>query len=60
MNPDLDLHLDRIIRAPRSAVWEAWTDPASLADVVAARTDAVPCRTARHGPGWRVRDLDER
>ena len=31
MNPDLDLHLDRIIRAPRSAVWAAWTDPASLA-----------------------------
>lgn len=31
MNPDLDLCLDRIIRAPRSAVWAAWTDPASLA-----------------------------
>ena len=31
MNPDLDLSLDRIIRAPRSDVWNAWTDPASLA-----------------------------
>ena len=31
MNPDLDLSLDRIIRAPRSVVWNAWTDPASLA-----------------------------
>ena len=31
MNPDLDLSLDRIIRAPRSVVWDAWTDPASLA-----------------------------
>ena len=31
MNPDLDLSLERIIRAPRSAVWDAWTDPASLA-----------------------------
>ena len=35
MNPDLDLDLDlastAIIRAPRSVVWDAWTDPASLA-----------------------------
>jgi uncharacterized protein YndB with AHSA1/START domain len=31
MNPDLDLSLDRIIRAPRSAVWDAWTDPVKLA-----------------------------
>ena len=27
MNPDLDLALERIIRAPRTAVWNAWTDP---------------------------------
>jgi uncharacterized protein YndB with AHSA1/START domain len=27
MNPDLDLGLERIIRAPRAAVWNAWTDP---------------------------------
>jgi uncharacterized protein YndB with AHSA1/START domain len=31
VNPDLDLTLDRVIRAPRDAVWNAWTDPASLA-----------------------------
>lgn len=31
MNPDLDLCLDRVIRAPRAAVWQAWTDPALLA-----------------------------
>jgi uncharacterized protein YndB with AHSA1/START domain len=35
MNPDidpaLDLTLERIIRAPRAVVWEAWTKPASLA-----------------------------
>ncbi len=33
MNPDLDLDLslDRIIHAPRVTVWDAWTDPASLA-----------------------------
>ncbi|GAB4005917.1 SRPBCC family protein [Glycomyces albus] len=27
MNPDLDLNLERVIRAPREAVWNAWTDP---------------------------------
>ncbi|WP_406635777.1 SRPBCC domain-containing protein [Amycolatopsis sp. WGS_07] len=31
MNPDLDLSLERVIRAPRKRVWDAWTDPASLA-----------------------------
>lgn len=25
MDPDLDLTLERVIRAPRSAVWDAWT-----------------------------------
>jgi uncharacterized protein YndB with AHSA1/START domain len=28
VNPDLDLSLQRVIRAPRAAVWSAWTDPA--------------------------------
>ena len=27
MNPDLDLTLERVILAPRVAVWDAWTDP---------------------------------
>ncbi|MBP2327592.1 uncharacterized protein YndB with AHSA1/START domain [Kibdelosporangium banguiense] len=31
MNPDLDLTLERIIRAPRAVVWQAWTDPARFA-----------------------------
>jgi uncharacterized protein YndB with AHSA1/START domain len=31
MNPDLDLSLQRVIRAPRATVWQAWTDPARLA-----------------------------
>lgn len=30
MNPDLDLALQRIIRAPRATVWRAWTDPSRL------------------------------
>ena len=31
VNPELDLTLTRVIRAPRQAVWQAWTDPARLA-----------------------------
>lgn len=31
MNPDLDLSIERVIGAPRKVVWDAWTDPASLA-----------------------------
>ena len=31
MNPELDLSIERVIRAPRKTVWGAWTDPASLA-----------------------------
>jgi uncharacterized protein YndB with AHSA1/START domain len=30
-NPDLDLTISRIIKAPRSAIWTAWTDAASFA-----------------------------
>jgi uncharacterized protein YndB with AHSA1/START domain len=29
-HPDLDLTVARVIAAPRAAVWNAWTDPASF------------------------------
>jgi uncharacterized protein YndB with AHSA1/START domain len=29
-NPDLDLTISRIIKAPRSVIWNAWTDPSSF------------------------------
>jgi uncharacterized protein YndB with AHSA1/START domain len=31
MNPDLDLSLQRVIHAPREAVWSAWTEASKLA-----------------------------
>lgn len=31
INPDLDLTISRVIRAPRSAVWSAWSNPDSFA-----------------------------
>ncbi|KFA94032.1 polyketide cyclase [Archangium violaceum Cb vi76] len=30
VNPELDLTISRIIKAPRSAIWRAWTDRASF------------------------------
>jgi uncharacterized protein YndB with AHSA1/START domain len=30
VNPELDLALERVIRAPRDVVWRAWTDPSRL------------------------------
>jgi uncharacterized protein YndB with AHSA1/START domain len=31
LDPELDLRIDRLIRAPRARVWQAWTDPRDLA-----------------------------
>lgn len=30
IDPDRDLLIERVIRAPREAIWEAWTNPAQL------------------------------
>lgn len=30
IDPELDLTLQQVIRAPRSAIWRAWTEPAQL------------------------------
>lgn len=29
-DPSLDLKISRVIKAPRSVIWRAWTDPASF------------------------------
>ncbi|WP_455272424.1 SRPBCC family protein [Rhizobium herbae] len=30
LNPELDLTISRVIKAPRSLIWNAWTDPRSF------------------------------
>ena len=30
LDPELDLQIERVIRAPRTRVWKAWTDPLDL------------------------------
>jgi uncharacterized protein YndB with AHSA1/START domain len=29
-DPDLDLTISRVIKAPRQAIWNAWADPRNL------------------------------
>lgn len=57
MNPDLDLTLERVIRAPRAVVWRAWTDPGRLAQwwLPAPYTCRVERLEVRPGGGFVTR-----
>lgn len=51
MNPELDLTLSRVVRAPRAAVWSAWTDPARF------EKWWLPAPARAAGPGSRAMRL---
>lgn len=61
MNPDLDLDLQRVIRAPRASVWSAWTDPSRLAQwwVPAPARSRVDRLDVRPGGGFVTRLSDD-
>jgi uncharacterized protein YndB with AHSA1/START domain len=61
VNPDLDLTLQRVIRAPRAAVWRAWTDPEHLARwwVPAPAVARVDRLEARPGGAFVTRISDD-
>ena len=55
-DPALDLTVSRIIKAPREAVWEAWTDPASFEQwwIPAPEKCQVETMDLRAGGGFRT------
>lgn len=61
MNPELDLTLQRIIRAPRATVWKAWADPARLAKwwLPAPTVALVDVLDVRPGGGFVTRMSDD-
>ena len=59
MNPDLDLTIERVIRAPREAVWRAWTDPARFARLSGRALDEGRIRDLE-GYGFLARRPDQR
>lgn len=61
MNPDLDLTVQRTIRAPRTAVWRAWTDPAHLEQwwIPAPTRCRVEALDLRPGGSFRTRMSDD-
>jgi len=61
VNPDLDLALARVIRAPRTRVWRAWTDPSRLEQwwVPAPARSRVDRLDARPGGGFVTRLSDD-
>ncbi|MGO2685074.1 MAG: SRPBCC family protein [Microbacterium sp.] len=61
LNPALDLAITRIIKAPRAAVWNAWTDPASFEQwwVPAPQLCRVREMDLRPGGGFRTEISDD-
>ncbi|SHN24052.1 SRPBCC domain-containing protein [Cryptosporangium aurantiacum] len=61
MNPDLDLTLSRVIRAPRRSVWRAWTDSSRFEKwwVPAPALCRVERLEARPGGGLLTRISDD-
>ena len=55
-NPELDLTISRVIKAPRPVVWSAWTDPASFEQWWIPAP--AKCKVVGNGPSSRrlVRD----
>jgi uncharacterized protein YndB with AHSA1/START domain len=61
VNPDLDLALARVIRAPRMSVWRAWIDPSRLERwwVPAPALSRVDRLDVRPGGGFVTRLSDD-
>jgi uncharacterized protein YndB with AHSA1/START domain len=61
VNPDLDLALARVIRAPRASVWRAWTDPSRVEQwwVPAPSRSRVDRLDVRPGGGFVTRRSDD-
>ena len=59
-NPDLDLTIARVIKAPRSVIWSAWTDPRSFEQWWIPRAGQVQSPGDGSPPRRLARDADER
>lgn len=61
IDPALDLVIERVIRAPRSAVWRAWTEPALLERwwVPTPMVSRVDTLDVRPGGGFVTRMSDD-
>lgn len=61
IDPDLDLTIQRVIRAPRHEIWRAWTDPARLQRwwVPAPTIARVDTLDPRPGGGFVTRMSDD-
>ena len=59
LNPDLDLTISRVIGAPRSVVWSAWTDPANFAQWIPAPAKCRVVEMGLHPGGSLVTQISE-